>query len=124
MLRILIASVVALSFVSHASAASEEDKAKFFSRMATGECWSKCAALSSMEACITCGVASGHSERGVLLYCHKLQPKCGRLAGGLKPADGAGKKRGGAAHPCASLFQSRTRKHGGRVVLPQPECTL
>lgn len=123
MMRILIASVVALSFASRASAASEDDKAKFFSRMSTGECWGKCAKLSSMEACITCGVASGHSERGVLLYCHKLQPKCGRLAGGPKPADAAGKKRGGA-HPCASLFQSRTRKHGGRVVMPKPECTL
>jgi hypothetical protein len=89
-LRILLAAVVALSFVSRASA-GEEDKAKFFSRMATGECWGKCATLSSMEACITCGVASGRSEKGVLLYCHKLQPKCGRLAGGLKPA-GAGRK--------------------------------
>jgi hypothetical protein len=52
---------------------------------------------------------------------------------GVKPAhatkfDGKGSSaahhRPPSKHPCVSLFQSRTRKHGGRVVKPYPECTL
>jgi len=55
------------------------------------------------------------------------------LAGGLMPAHATRHNGDGSSvthygppkkHPCRSLFQSRTRKHGGRVVKPHPECTI
>ena len=76
MLRLLIASGLTFFVASHAFA--EMSRAEYHSMMAKGTCWGKCAYLSSMEACISCGLSHHTNRRGVLYYCQKLQPKCGR----------------------------------------------
>lgn len=76
MLRLLITSGSILLLVDHAFA--EMSRAEYHSMMAKGICWGKCAYLPSMEACISCGLSHHTNRRGVLYYCQKLQPKCGR----------------------------------------------
>lgn len=78
-MRCLIIAV-SLSFIltGNAYALTPEQK-NYFSQMATGKCWGKCAYMSSMAECISCGLLYHGIEhkRAVVYYCHKLQPKCG-----------------------------------------------
>ncbi len=52
----------------------------YYANMMSGNCWGKCAYLSSIAECISCGLSYHGIEHklGVVYYCRKLQPKCGR----------------------------------------------
>jgi hypothetical protein len=76
---LVIALLLAFILTGKASALTPEQK-DYFSQMATGQCWGKCAYLGSIAECISCGL-SYHGiqhKAGVVYYCRKLQPKCGR----------------------------------------------
>jgi predicted membrane channel-forming protein YqfA (hemolysin III family) len=82
-----IVIAVALIFVAtghalaqHGSGHRTGAQEDYFSQMATGKCWGICAYRSSMAECISCGLSYHGIEhkRGVVYYCRKLQPKCGR----------------------------------------------
>ncbi len=62
------------------SSAQEVSRSEYNALMATGKCWGKCAYLGSIAECISCGLSYHGIEhkRGVVYYCRKLQPKCGR----------------------------------------------
>jgi len=86
-LIIIIALSLAFIFTDHVfargrgtSSAQEVSRSEYDALMATGKCWGICAYRSSMAECISCGL-SYHGiqhKRGVVYYCRKLQPKCGR----------------------------------------------
>ena len=76
MFRFLMASCLLFFITSNAYA--DMSREEYFSMMKKGECWGTCAYLSSVEACIECGLPHHSSRRGVENYCRKLQPKCGR----------------------------------------------
>jgi hypothetical protein len=78
MMRLVIA--LTLAFIATSAFAEGVGQPDYFSQMATGKCWGKCAYRSSMAECISCGLAYHGIERKayVIAYCRKLQPKCGR----------------------------------------------
>jgi hypothetical protein len=78
--RLAISLAILTSLATSYAFAGEVTGGAYSSAMKSGQCWGKCAYLSSMQECISCG-SSYHGSQNqalVLNYCHKLQPKCGR----------------------------------------------
>ena len=80
MKRLEMSLAILTSLATSYAFAGDVTGAEYFSAMKNGRCWGKCAYLSSMQECISCGLSYHGTENQALVlnYCRKLQPKCGR----------------------------------------------
>jgi uncharacterized membrane protein len=69
-----------VSIVASQAAARTVTRDEYRAKMSTGQCWGICAYKTTMQECMSCGLALDGPDHkaGEVYYCHKLQPKCGR----------------------------------------------